>query len=159
MFSSAYRAVRTFFDMRGARVVKCPETLEPAGVVVDALHAGTTAFSGAADLRLRSCSRWPERSSCGQQCVRQIETAPADCLVKNILKKWSRDKQCALCKESLNDVDWVHERAVLMRPDGTIAEWYEFRPEQIPAALQTHLPVCWSCYLEEEFRSQHPELF
>jgi hypothetical protein len=159
MLSNAFQAVRTFFVMRGTRVVKCPETHETAGVVVDAPHAAWTSLRGSTELRLQSCSRWPGRSGCAQQCVRQIEAAPAECLVKNILTKWYADKKCVVCRESLNPVDWTHHKATLMRPDGTIAEWCEFRPEEIPYTLQTHLPVCWNCYVEETFRSQHPELY
>ena len=159
MLSNAYQAVRTFFAMRGARIVECPETHQPAGVVVNALHAGWTTVRDSTELRLRSCSRWPEKSSCAQKCVRQIQAAPAECLVKSILTKWYEDKKCVFCKESLNPVDWSHHKPTLMRPDGTIAEWCEFRPEQIPSALQTHFPVCWNCCVEETFKSQHPELY
>ena len=159
MLSHALQAVQTFFLMRGGHVVECPETRESAGVVVDALHAASTSVRGSTKLRLRSCSRWPERSACAQQCVRQIETAPADCSVKTVLTKWYADKECVLCKEPFNAVDWTRQKATLMRPDGTIAEWCEFRPEQIPSAFQTHLPVCWNCYADETFRNQHPELY
>ena len=159
MLSNTFQAVRTFFAMRGERVVQCPETHEPAGVVVDALHAGWTAGQGKADIRLRSCSRWPEKSSCGQECARQIEASPAACLVKNILTKWYAGKRCVLCKAPFTSIDWWHNKPILMRPDGTIAEWCEFRTEQIVSALQTHLPVCWNCYTTETFKSIHPELF
>jgi hypothetical protein len=159
MFSNAYEALRTFFAMRGARVVQCPETHQPAGVVIDAFHAGWTIVRGNTELRLRRCSRWPEKSSCARECVRQIQAAPAECLVKSILTAWYEGKKCVFCEESLNPVDWRHHKPALMRPDGTLAEWCEFRPEQIPSALETHLPVCWDCYVEETFRAQHPELY
>jgi hypothetical protein len=159
MLSNAYKAVQTFFAMRGARIVQCPETDQPAAVAVDALHAARTTVRDGTELRLRSCSRWPEKSACAQKCVRQIQAAPDQCQVRSVLTKWYADKTCVLCKESLNHVNWQRHKPALMRPDGTIAEWCEFRPEQIPPVLQTHLPVCWNCSVEETFRNQHPELF
>lgn len=158
MLSNAYHAIQTFFAMRGARIVNCPETDQPAAVVVDAFHAARTTVRDGAELRLRSCSRWPEKSGCAQNCVHQIEAAPDECRVRGVLAKWYQDKKCALCNEPLNPIDW-HRKPALVRPDGTIAEWFEFRPEQIPSALQTNLPVCWNCCVDEIFRSQHPELF
>jgi len=159
MFSKAYEAVRMFVAMRGPRLVECPETHEVAAVVLDAAHAARTTGRGKTEIRLRSCSRWPEKANCAQACVRQIETAPAECMLKHFLMKWYADKNCVICKESIKGVDCAHEKAALMRPDGTIAEWCEFRAEQIPSVLETHLPVCWDCYVEETFKTQHPELF
>jgi hypothetical protein len=159
MFGKTGLALKTFFVMRGARIVECPETHEPAGVELDAWYAAATAALGRIDLRLRGCSRWPERSGCAQTCMRQIEAAPERCSIKAILTTWFDGKACAICGESLRKVDWRHHKPVLQRPDGSIAEWSEFRPEQIPSALQTHLPVCWECYADESFRRDHPELF
>jgi hypothetical protein len=159
MLANAYQSIRTFFAMRGARLVECPETQQSAAVVVDAMHAAWTTASSSTDIRLSRCSRWPDKAGCAQRCVRQIEAAPDACSVKHVLTKWYADKKCVVCNEGFNRVDWAHQKPTLMRPDGTIAEWYEFRPEQIPDALQTHSPVCWNCYVEETFRSQHPELF
>jgi hypothetical protein len=159
MLSNAFDAVRTFFGMRGARIVKCPETHQLAAVDIDALHAGWTTLRNGTQIRVRNCSRWPEKSGCAQACVRQIEAAPAECGVKSVLTKWYENKRCAICKEPFSTVDWQHARPALIRGDGTIGDWCEFRPSQIAGVLQTHLPVCWNCAVEETFRNQHPELF
>src|SRR4051812_32154834 len=87
-----WRLIRAWWRYRGMRVITCPENFRPAGVQVDASHAAATAWGRSPDLRLASCSRWPERAGCGQQCLAEITHAPADCLVRNILEKWYAGK-------------------------------------------------------------------
>ena len=92
------RAGRTFWKFRGKRVVTCPDTNATAGVEVDALHAALTApFAGGAELRLKACSRWPEREPCGQECLVQIEAAPEECSVRHMLAAFYAGASCALC--------------------------------------------------------------
>jgi len=50
----------------------CPETQRPVDVYVDATHAARTRFAGHEELIVTSCSRWPERRGCGQECTPQI---------------------------------------------------------------------------------------
>src|SRR5512133_765570 len=76
----------TYRKFRGARVITCPENLEPAAVHVDALRAAHwAAVSGDPVLRLKSCSRWPERADCGQDCLSQVESAPESCLARTMV--------------------------------------------------------------------------
>ena len=56
--------VRAYVRYRGRRVVTCPETEQYAAVDVDAIHAAVSSLSGVPQLRLTSCSRWPEREGC-----------------------------------------------------------------------------------------------
>src|SRR5690242_4203428 len=81
----AVRFTGTWLRFGGARLITCPENLEPAGVRVDARHAAATGLVLSPDLRLDSCSHWPEKADCAQECLREILSAPADCLVRNIL--------------------------------------------------------------------------
>jgi hypothetical protein len=53
-------------------VVTCPETGAATGVRVDAARAARSAWLGPLDLRLRSCTRWPERAGCGRECLSQL---------------------------------------------------------------------------------------
>ena len=57
---------------RGVRNVTCPETRNPVVVRVDAAHSVATALSGPEYLRLSSCTRWPARSGCDQDCVYEL---------------------------------------------------------------------------------------
>jgi hypothetical protein len=59
---------RAYVKYRGARVITCPENRKPAGVMVDTGHVLLMTLTGKEDLRLKSCSRWPERQDCGQEC-------------------------------------------------------------------------------------------
>ena len=70
--------VRVYFIYRAPRRVICPETRRPAIVKVAARCAGMQAIWDKRSLRLCDCSRWPARSACSQDCLRQIEAAPAE---------------------------------------------------------------------------------
>jgi hypothetical protein len=61
---------------RGKKLPTCPATHAIAAVELDARHAALTAALGAADLRVKTCSRWPEHRKCGQECVRELEGDP-----------------------------------------------------------------------------------
>lgn len=58
---------------RGKRTVTCPETGQSATVEVDAARVAVSAWGGVPDVRLKECSRWPERAGCGQDCLIQFE--------------------------------------------------------------------------------------
>ena len=70
-----WHTLRTYQKFRGTRVITCPETGCPAAVEVDRKHAAATTFlrERQTELRLASCSRWPEREGCGQECLAQID--------------------------------------------------------------------------------------
>ena len=68
--------VRACSKYRGTKVVACPETWKPAIVEVDALHASLTSTVGRPDIRLQSCSRWPLKNQCGQECLANLDVAP-----------------------------------------------------------------------------------
>ena len=71
-----WRTLRTYQKFRGKRVVTCPETGCPEAVEVDRKHAAATTWLRETELRLASCSHWPQREGCGQECLTQIEAAP-----------------------------------------------------------------------------------
>jgi hypothetical protein len=137
--------VRWYVRYRGTRLVTCPETKAPAAVEVDALHF---AFSDdiAKKLRLKECSRWPERENCGQECLRQIEAAPEDCTVRTIVTKWYDDKNCALCGKAIGKIDWREHKPGVLGPERKTALWSDFRPEMLPEVMATHQPICWDCH-------------
>jgi hypothetical protein len=69
-------AIRTWLRFRGAHVVRCPESNTLAAVTVDIGHAAATAVWEQADVRLATCSRWPERKGCDEGCAPQIAASP-----------------------------------------------------------------------------------
>ncbi|HYM11808.1 MAG TPA: hypothetical protein VEU62_13820 [Bryobacterales bacterium] len=157
LYPVVWLLVRSYLNWRGTRVVTCPETKQFAAVEVDARGAAVSGLFGKPALRLSDCSRWPERWDCGQECVRQIEAAPADCLVRVMLEKWYAGKSCVCCGKSLHEMNWLQHRPALRTPEGRTLEWWEINAEQIPEALRTHQPVCWDCHVDQTFRRLFPD--
>ena len=54
---------------RGTRAVTCPETHRPVAVRFRAFHAAITGFARKPDLRLATCTLWPRRPYCRQECI------------------------------------------------------------------------------------------
>jgi len=150
--------VRTYLTYQGDRVVECPENRQPAGVRVDAAHALFTAFGGNPDLRLDTCSRWPEKRNCGQECLRQIEASPEECLVRNILTKWYAGKNCALCGKPIGEIQWADHKPALLNAEHRTVQWPDVPPDTLPRVLATHQPVCWNCHVVTRMVNEHPEL-
>jgi hypothetical protein len=146
-----------YLRFRGARVITCPETRKPAAVEVDSVHAALTAAYTYPDLRLKTCTRWPEKRDCGQECLLQVEIAPEDCLVRNILSSWYLDKHCVSCGTQFNEIQWSDHKPALLSPEGSTVEWTEISPERVPDVLRTHLPVCWDCHITETFCRAYPD--
>ncbi len=139
-----------WWKFRGPRVITCPENREPAAVEVrgpDVEH-----------LDIRQCSRWPDRQGCGQECLRQIQAAPEDCLLRNLFTKWYRGQRCAYCGKVLHPVDCSEHKPALLGPGGRSFEWDEVRPDALARLMATHRPVCWNCHIAMSFRREHPEL-
>ena len=59
----------TFRRFRAKRSVKCPETGREAEIDLDAGQAALTSAFGRALLRVKSCSLWPARKNCAQDCI------------------------------------------------------------------------------------------
>jgi len=156
-----FRAIpgaRVYFQLRGKRVITCPETKEAAAVSVAAAEAAAGAFLSEPTLRLKECSRWPERQGCGQECLQQIEADPEKCLVWNMVSTWYEGKECVFCHKPIAPLHHVDHAPALLGPDFRTSEWKDVRPEQLPRIFSTHQPVCWNCHVAETFRRLHPEL-
>jgi hypothetical protein len=153
-FAAVKFMLGAYLKWRGKRLITCPETGQCAAVEVDAGRA----VLGAPSLRLKECSRWPEKRDCGQECLRQIETAPDACLLRSILANWYAERECVYCGRKMDKINWLEHSPALLAPDGTSREWSEFKAETIPSVLATHQAVCWNCYVAESFRAAHPEL-
>jgi len=88
----AVPALQTYFLYRGKRLITCPETLKTEAVEVAAGNAAAWSFVNEPILRLSRCSRWPERHDCGQECLKQIEADPENCLLWNIVSNWYEER-------------------------------------------------------------------
>ena len=59
----------TLRRFRGSRVLRCPETGGQADVGIDASRAAFTSAFGPPQLRAKTCSLWPEKEKCAQDCL------------------------------------------------------------------------------------------
>jgi hypothetical protein len=150
--------VRSSSRYRGSRIVTCPETKKPAIVEVDARHALLTSTVGLPDIRLQDCSRWPMKEQCGQECLMDLDVAPDSCLVSGVLMRWYRDKNCVYCNKAFPELHWVDHRPALLSADGKLLGWNEVALDKLRTVLETHSPVCWDCYIAQDFRVNHPDL-
>lgn len=153
-------ALRAWVRFRGTRVVVCPENHHTAAVEVDPSQAAVSALMGSPDLSLRTCSRWPEKEDCGQECLAQIEAAPDETRVTSVFERWSAERACAMCGQPMVIQRHGHQSAVmdLTRPDHPTLEWATIDPTELPERLKTLAPVCWNCHVAESFRRLHPDL-
>lgn len=149
---------RVWFRYRGRRVITCPENRTPAGVTVNARHAAATALGKAPELRLSSCSRWPERAGCGQECLAQITASPEDCLVRNILVKWYEGKSCTYCRRPIGEIDWAGSKPALLGSGRVSLEWNQVPAEKLHEVLAASLPLCFACHMANTLVREHPEL-
>jgi hypothetical protein len=148
---AAWRWVRPWLKFRGQRVVRCPENFRPAGVRVDAWHAG-------GGLRLSECSRWPAKAGCGQACLSDIAAAPEDCLVRTIAARWYQRKRCAVCGIQIGTVDWGPSEPALILADKTTVQWKQVPAEKLTETLEAALPICFACHMATTLVREHPEL-
>ena len=136
-----FRGLRSYFKLRGKRLVTCPETQKPAAVDLDAIHLARDAAFGTPQLRLSECSRWPERQECGQECLKQIEAAPEGCLVRRIVADWYAGKTCVICGKPVDATEeWVGHVPALLNPEKKTVYWDKIAAEGLPEVFQTHCP-------------------
>ncbi len=80
---AAFAGVRAYRAVNELREVSCPETMEEAIVRVQVARAIANRLTGGNDLRLKSCSRWPERRDCNQTCLAQVRASPNGCRLRH----------------------------------------------------------------------------
>ena len=154
----AWRWGRSWWKFRGRRVITCPENQRPAGVTLDSRHASVTGLAGAPELRLASCSRWPEKAGCGQECLSQIHAAPEDCLVRNVVARWLAGQKCANCGQEFQEIAWAGSPPALLSADKRTVEWRDVPADRIYETLAVSRPVCFACHTALTMVREHPEL-
>ena len=150
--------VRAYSRYRGTKIVTCPKTGRPAIVEIDALHASLTSTVGLPDIRLENCWRWPLKEQCGQECLTDLDVAPGQCLVSGVLMRWYRGKTCCYCSKPFEGLHWIDHKPALQSPEGFLVRWSAVLVENLSMVLETHLPVCWNCYIAQSFQRDHPDL-
>lgn len=154
-----FRLLNRVHGFGGQRLVTCPENRRPAAVRINALRAAAEALYGDRRLDLKACSRWPERAGCGQECLRQIESAPDGCLVKSTVDRYYAGRSCAICGKTFAGAAALGEhRPALLGPDRVTVPWHEIPAETLPEVLSRNRPVCWDCHIVQTLMREHPGL-
>jgi len=144
---------------RGTRLVACPDTKRPAAVGLDMVGAAFSVFGDEPGrLRLSTCSRWPEKAGCGQECLADVERDPQACLVRTIVADWYRGQSCIFCGKPIPEVTWTEHRPALLSPGRATVSWKDVKPESLPDIFSTHKPVCWDCHVVQSVVRGHPDL-
>lgn len=150
--------VRVSSKYRGSRTVVCPETGRPALVEVDTEHASLTSIVGRPEIRLESCSRWPMKNECGQECLANLDVAPGECLVSGVLTRGYRGKNCVYCDKPAEELHWMAHKPVVQTLAGELVQCDDVQIDKLSLVLKTHLPVCWDCYMSQTVLRNHPDL-
>jgi hypothetical protein len=141
----------------GLMLVTCPETRRPAAVRVGIARAALREFVNRGHIELCSCSRWPERGDCDQDCLPEIEKAPEDHRVWQIASEWFAGKKCAFCRKPIERVSHLDHAPALVRiADRMTVEWRDLPAEDLPGAFSECAPACWSCHMTETFLRKFP---
>ncbi len=138
------------------RTLVCPETHEPVTVKVDVAHRLKSTLTNREELRLKSCSRWPDRKRCDEDCLLQIELHPEH--LKRILHRWYEGKTCPVCHRGLSDTDYKQGRIAAFGSNGKMLSGTELPLNELSARISDYRPVCWDCYTRARQRAV-PVLF
>ena len=147
-------SLQSYFRNRGRRTVICPDNREPVTVELDNKFAFSTALRGEEHDRLQSCSRWPEKGDCGQECLAQVNPSPEN--LERLLQKWYQGKSCAICEHALTPADWRRSRLALLNENQKLFELRHMHFDELPSALDHMAPLCWNCHQEERARQAAP---
>ncbi|HYH00288.1 MAG TPA: hypothetical protein VD837_14235 [Terriglobales bacterium] len=147
---AAFAVLAIYHRQHRRPLITCPETLKPARIEVDRRHELYTLMRGIKETRLKSCTRWPERADCDQDCVVQVEAGPA--VIERILGKWYDKRNCAICAMPLVQYDYQRGRAAALNRDGTFLELRDMNWNEFPMSLKDLEPICWKCHEKELIR-------
>jgi len=112
-------------------VVICPAMELPAEVRLDP------------DLRMESCSRWPELQSCSQSCMPQVQFSAED--LYDFAARYE-GKQCASCGAALTRDDWYKSRLAVLGTNTGVPKIPEVvRPSSFSIPEKSD-PICSACY-------------
>ena len=143
-------SLQSYFQNRGRQSAICPENGEPVNVEVDNKFAFWTALRGLEHSRLKSCTRWPEKGDCGQECLAQIDPSPEN--VERLMIGWYKGKACAICTRAIAPSDWRRGRLAWLDDEHKLVELREVNLKQLQFVLQGMRALCWTCHQEERVR-------
>jgi hypothetical protein len=143
-------SLQNYYRNRGRQSAICPENGEPVDVEMDNKYAFWTAWRGQEHTRLQSCTRWPEKGDCGQECLAQLDPSPEN--VERLMLGSYRDKTCAICTRAITPSDWRRGRLAWLDDGHRLVELRQVNLKQLQFALEGMRPLCWTCHQEERVR-------
>ena len=147
-------SLQSYFQNRGRQPAICPENGESVDVEVDNEYSFWTALRGQEHSRLKSCTRWPEKGDCGQECLAQVDPSPEN--VERLMLGWYKGKQCAICTRAITPSDWRRGRLAWLDEQHKLVELRQVNLRQLQSALEEMHPLCWTCHQEERGRQAVP---
>ena len=147
-------SLQTYFQNRGRQPVLCPENGQPVDVEVDNTYGFWTALRGQEHSRLSSCTRWPEKGDCGQECLAQVDPSPEN--VERLMLSWYKGRVCGVCARAITPSDWRRGRLAWLDAQYKLVELRQVNLKQLQVALQQMRPLCWTCHQEERVRQGVP---
>jgi hypothetical protein len=143
-------SLQNYYRNRGRQTVICPETGEPVDVEMDNKYAFWTAWRGQEHTRLQSCTRWPEKGDCGQECQAQLDPSPEN--VERLMLGWHQGKTCGICARAITPSEWRRGRLAWLDDENKLVELRQVNLQQLQFALEGMRPLCWTCHQEERVR-------
>jgi hypothetical protein len=143
-------SLQAYYRNRGRQSAICPENGEPVDVEVDRKYAFWTAYRGQEHTRLESCTHWPEKGDCGQECLAQLDPTPEN--VERLMLGWYKGKTCCICSRAITPSDWRRGRLAWLDDDYKLVALRQVNLKQLQFALQDMRPLCWTCHQEERVR-------
>ena len=130
--SSQKGSVRRKLELRQkASVVVCPTAKLPAEIK---LHE---------NLRMESCSRWPEFEDCAQTCTSQIQFSPES--LEDFVAIYG-GRKCAGCDAVVTAADWYNNRLGALRSTGETQSANKVPVTASIAPEDKRSPLCSVCY-------------
>ena len=158
LLAAVLRGLYGWWKFRGRRLVTCPENQRPAGVRLDSSRAALGGLLHAPKLELAECTRWPEKAGCGQECLREIESRPDGCLVRNIVLEWYAGKECCSCGRPFGAIPAAAAQPAVLCADKTSVEWSEIPVDRLRDILAAGKPICFACHMANRMVREHPDL-
>lgn len=146
--------LQTYFKNRGRRPVVCPDDDHHAEVEVDNKFALQAAMHGKEQMRVRSCTHWPENSQCGQECLVQVEATSEN--IDRLLTRWFDGKPCNICGRLLTPDDWRFGRMGFLNERFKLVELRQIDLDDIGSFPEPTRPLCWSCHQEVKQQQAAP---
>lgn len=146
--------LQTYFKNRGRRPVVCPDDDQRAQVEVDNKFALQAAMQGKEQMRVKSCTHWPENGQCGQECLVQVQATSEN--IDRLLTRWLDGKSCNVCGRLLTPADWRFGRMGFFNEQFKLVELRQIDLEEIGSVPDPTRPLCWSCHQQEKQRQAQP---